>query len=197
MPWQNEDPTLTSRRPGAGCAAPGPQTAPFASGGTAAPGMPDPYATPSLPDKAPGIYEVLGPNEMLLPIVQAAGKTAGTASDIASAFAGLLQNPSDHDLQHGIRMSWLSNELNHLCEYVGELLACMDIVVAASGYSMRPADRAEDVRRSYFLQYAVLLDRARQKGLASDYTSAPLRAARRQAGGLVRPACIEKGETHE
>lgn len=197
MPWQNEDPTLTSRRPGAGCAAPGPQTAPFASGGTAAPGMPDPYATPSLPDKAPGIYEVLGPNEMLLPIVQAAGKTAGTASDIASAFAGLLQNPSDHDLQHGIRMSWLSNELNHLCEYVGELLACMDIVVAASGYSMRPADRAEDVRRSYFLQYAVLLDRARQKGLASDYTSAPLRAARRQAGGLVRPACIEKGETHD
>ena len=197
MPCQNEDPTLTSRRPGAGCAAPGPQTAPFASGGTAAPAVPDPYTTPGLPDKAPGIYEVLGPNEMLLPIVQAAGKTAGTASDIASAFAGLLQNPSDHDLQHGIRMSWLSNELNHLCEYVGELLACMDIVVAASGYSMRPADRAEDVRRSYFLQYAVLLDRARQKGLASDYTSAPLRAARRQAGGLVRPACIEKGETHE
>ena len=196
MPWQNEDPT-TSRRPAAGCAAPGPQTAPFASGGTAAPGTPDPYAAPSLPDKAPGIYETLGPNEMLLPIVQAAGKTAGTASDIASAFAGMLLTPNDHDLQHGIRMSWLSNELNHLCESVGELLACMDIVVAASGYSMRPADRAEDVRRSYFLQYAVLLDRARQKGLPSDYTSAPLRAARRQAGGLVRPACIEKGETHE
>ena len=64
----------------------------------------DIYDTSSLPDKAPGIYETLGPNEMLLPIVQSAGKTAGTASDIASAFAGLLQNPSDHDLQHGIRM---------------------------------------------------------------------------------------------
>ena len=196
MLWQDE-PLSPSSPPAAGCAAPVPQTAPFASGGTSAPGTPDPYAAPSLPDKAPGIYETLGPNEMLLPIVQAAGKTAGTASDIASAFAGLLQSPSDHDLQHGIRMSWLSNELNHLCEYVGELLACMDIVVAASGYSMRPADRAEDVRRSYFLQYAVLLDRARQKGLPADYTSAPLRAARRQAGGLVRPACIEKGETHD
>lgn len=196
MLWQDE-PLSPSSPPAAGCAAPGPQTAPFASGGTSAPGTPDPYAAPSLPDKAPGIYETLGPNEMLLPIVQAAGKTAGTASDIASAFAGLLQSPSDHDLQHGIRMSWLSNELNHLCEYVGELLACMDIVVAASGYSMRPADRAEDVRRSYFLQYAVLLDRARQKSLPADYTSAPLRAARRQAGGLVRPACIEKGETHD
>lgn len=153
----------------------------------------DIYATPSLPDKAPGIFETLGPNEMLLPIVQTAGKTAGTASDIASAFAGLLQNPSDHDLQHGIRMSWLSNELNHLCEYVGELLACMDIVVAASGYSTRPNDRAEDVRRSYYLQYTELLDRARQKGLPSDYTSAPMREAQRKASGLQRPAFAEKG----
>lgn len=151
------------------------------------------YATSSLPDKAPGIYETLGPNEMLLPIVQAAGKTAGTASDIASAFAGLLGNPSDYDLQHGIRMGWLSIKLNELCEYVGDLLACMDIVVAASGYSMRPNDRAEDVRRSYFLQYAVLLDRARQKGLPADYTSAPMREAQRKAYGLQRPAFIEEG----
>ena len=151
----------------------------------------DIYATSSLPDKAPGIYETLGPNEMLLPIVQNAGKTAGTASDIASAFAGLMQNPSDHDLQHGIRMGWLSNELNHLCEYVGNLLACMDIVVAASGYSMRPVDRAEDVHRSYFLQYAILLREAEQKGLPSDYTSAPMRETRRRDCGLQRPAFIE------
>ena len=157
----------------------------------------DTYATPSLPDKAPGIYETLGPNEMLLPIVQAAGKTAGTASDIASAFAGLLGNPSDHDLQHGIRMGWLSSKLNELCKSVGELLACMDIVVAASGYSMRPADRAEDVRRSYYLQYVLLLREAEQKGLPPDYTSAPMRDARRRDCGLRRPAFIEKGETHE
>lgn len=153
----------------------------------------DIYATSSLPDKAPGIYETLGPNEMLLPIVQAAGKTAGTASDIASAFAGLLGNPSDHDLQHGIRMGWLSGKLNELCEYVGDLLACMDIVVAASGYSMRPNDRAEDVRRSYYLQYVLLLREAEQKGLPSDYTSAPMREAQRKASGLQRPAFAEKG----
>lgn len=151
----------------------------------------DIYATSSLPDKAPGIFETLGPNEMLLPIVQTAGKTARTASDIASAFAGLLLNPNDHDLQHGIRMSWLSNELNHLCESVGELLACMDIVVAASEYSMRPADRAEDVRRSYFLQYVLLLREAEQKGLPPDYTSAPTREALRRDCGLRRPAFIE------
>ena len=153
----------------------------------------DIYAIPALLDNAPGIYETLGPNEMLLPIVQNAGKTAATASDIASAFAGLLLNPNDYDLQHGIRMSWLSNELSHLCEYVGNLLACMDIVIAASGYSASPADRAEDVRRSYYLQYAVLLDRARQNGLPSDYTSAPMREAQRKACGLRRPAFAEKG----
>lgn len=153
----------------------------------------DTYATPSLPDKAPGIYETLGPNEMLLPIVQASGKTAATASDIASAFAGLLGNPSDHDLQHGIRMSWIANSLNHLCEYVGDLLACMDIVIAASGYSTSPTDRAEDVRRSYYLQYVLLLRQAEQKGLPSDYTSAPMREARRRDYGLQRPAFIEEG----
>lgn len=153
----------------------------------------DIYATSSLPDKAPGIYETLGPNEMLLPIVQTAGKTAGTASDIASAFAGLLLNPNDHDLQHGIRLSWLSTELNHLCESVGELLACMDIVVAASGYSMRPADRAEDVRRSYYLQYVLLLHQAEQKGLSPDYTSVPMREARRRDYGLQRPDVVKGG----
>ena len=151
------------------------------------------YATSSLPDKAPGIYETLGPNEMLLPIVHTAGKTAGTASDIASAFAGLLLNPNDYDLQHGIRMRWLSNALNELCEYVGELLACMDIVIAASGYSASPADRAEDVRRRYYLQYVLLLREAEQKGLPPDYTSAPMRDAQRKACGLQRPAFIEEG----
>jgi len=153
----------------------------------------DIYATSSLPDKAPGIYETLGPNEMLLPIVQNAGKTAGTASDIASAFAGLMLNPNDHDLQHGIRMSWLSNELNHLCEYVGNLLACMDIVIAASGYSSRPTDRAEYVRRSYYLQYVLLLHQAEQKGLPFDYTSAPMRDARRRDCGLRRPDVAKGG----
>ena len=154
----------------------------------------DIYATSSLPDKAPGIYETLGPNGILLPIVRAAGQTASTATDIASAFAGLLIDPDVHDLQPGIRMSWLANSLNHLCEYVGNLLACMDIVIAASGYSTSPADRAEDVRRSYYLQYVLLLHQAEQRGLPSDYTSAPMRAAQRKACGLRRPAFMETNE---
>lgn len=153
----------------------------------------DTYATPSLPDKAPGIYETLGPNEMLSSIVRAAGRTTSTASDIAADFAGLLIDPDLHDLQPGIRMSWLTDNLNHLCEYVGNLLACMDIVIAASGYSSRPTDRAEDVRRSYYLQYVLLLHQAEQKGMPSDYTSAPMREVQRKACGLQRPAFIEEG----
>lgn len=151
------------------------------------------YSTPSLPDKAPGIYETLGPNEMLLPIVRAANRTAAAASDIAADFAGLLIDPDLHDLQPVIRMSWISNSLNHLCEYVGNLLACMDIVIAASGYSTSPADRAEDVRRSYYLQYVLLLREAEQKGLPPDYTSAPMQEARRRDCGLRRPDIAKGG----
>lgn len=147
--------------------------------------------TVTLSDKAPGIYETLGPYEMLLQIVQSAGKTASTANDLASSFADLMIRPDDPDIQYGIRMSWLSNNLNHLCQYVGDLLACMDIVIAASRASVRIQDRAEDVRRSYFLQYAILLSEAEKKGLPSDYTSAPMREAQRKACGLRRPEFIE------
>ena len=41
-----------------------------------------------------------------------------------------------------------------------------------------------------------LLRQAEQKGLPSDYTSAPMRQAQRKASGLVRPAFIEKGDFH-
>lgn len=153
----------------------------------------DIYATSSLPDKAPGIYETLGPNEMLLPIVRAANRTAAAASDIAADFAGLLIDLDLHNLQHGVYMSRLSNNLTDLCKYVGYLLAYIDIVIAASGYSSRPTDRAEDVRRSYYLQYVLLLHQAEQKGLPSDYTSAPMREARRRDCGLQRPAFVEEG----
>lgn len=153
----------------------------------------DTYATPSLPDKSPGIYETLGPNQMLLPIVRAADRTAAAASDIAADFAGLLIDLDLHNLQHGVYMSRLSNNLTDLCKYVGYLLAYIDIVIAASGYSSRPTDRAEDVRRSYFQQYAILLSEAEKKGLPSDYTSAPMREARRRDCGLRRPDVAKGG----
>ena len=73
---------------------------------------------------------------------------------------------------------------------------------ASTWYWRRPTppqavhDRAGDLRRGYYLEYQSLLRQAEQKGLASDYTSAPMREAQRKACGLRRPAFIEKGETH-
>ena len=40
----------------------------------------DIYATPSLPDKAPGVYEVLGPNTVLRRVVELALRTGSDAS---------------------------------------------------------------------------------------------------------------------
>ena len=69
------------------------------------------------------------------------------------------------------------------------------IVIAASGYSASPADRAEDVRRSYYLQYVLLLHQAEQRGLASDYTSASLRDARSSLTPLPTGNKTESEET--
>lgn len=192
MPWQNEDPTPISRRPGAGCPTQDPQTAPFASGGTAVPGLPDPYATPTLPDKAPGIYEALGPHGTLRRIVELALRTGSDAGKLAAQFTELL----DAGYSTGLRLNQLTDANSGLAARLGRLLACIDLVLEAAEAPQAIRDRGEDLRRGYYLEYQSLLRQAEQKGLASDYTSAPMREAQRKACGLRRPAFIEKGETH-
>ena len=83
MLWQDE-PLSPSSLPGAGCPTQGPQTAPGASDGTAAPGTPDLYAVPSLPDKAPGVYEVLGPGTVLRRVVELALRTGSDAGELTN-----------------------------------------------------------------------------------------------------------------
>lgn len=191
MPWQSEDLT-PSRRPGAGCPTQGPQTAPGASGGTAAPGTPDPYAVPSLPDKAPGVYEVLGPGTVLRRVVELALRTGSDAGKLAAQFTVLL----DAGYSMGLRLNQLTDANSGLAARLGRLLACIDVVLTAACTPQAVHDRAGDLRRGYYLEYQSLLRQAEQKGLASDYTSAPMREAQRKACGLRRPAFIEKGETH-
>lgn len=192
MPWQSEDPTPSSL-PGAGCPTQGPQTAPGASGGTAAPGTPDPYAVPSLPDKAPGVYEVLGPGTVLHRVVELALRTGSDAGKLAAQFTELL----DAGYSTGLRLNQLTDANSGLAARLGRLLACIDVGLVAAYTPQAVHNRAEDLRRGYYLEYQALLRQAEQRGLASGYTSAPMREAQRKACGLRRPAFIEKGETHE
>ena len=192
MLWQDE-PLSPSRLPGAGCPTQGPQTAPGASGGTAAPGTPDPYAVPSLTDKAPGIYETLGPNTVLHRVVELALRTGSDAGKLAAQFTELL----DAGYSTGLRLNQLTDANSGLAARLGRLLACIDVVLAAAYTPQAVHNRAEDLRRGYYLEYQALLRQAEQRGLASGYTSAPMREAQRKACGLRRPAFIEKGETHE
>lgn len=188
MPWQDE-PLSPSRLPGAGCPAQGPQTAPGASGGTAAPGTPDPYAVPSLPDKAPGVYEVLGPHGTLRRVVELALRTGSDAGELAAQFAELL----DAGYSTGLRLNQLTDANSGLAARLGRLLACIDVVLAAADYGTPGADCAEDLRRGYYLEYQALLRLAREKGLPPDYTSAPMREARRRDCGLRRPDVAKGG----
>ena len=147
------------------------------------------YSTPSLPDKAPGIYETLGSGTMLRRVVKLALHTGSDAGELAAQFAVLL----DAGYSTGLRLNQLTDANRGLAARMGRLLACIDVVLAAAGYGMYGCDCAEDLRRGYYLEYQSLLREAEQKGLPSGYTSAPMREARRRDCGLRRPDVAEGG----
>jgi|SRR5699024_6397356 len=147
----------------------------------------DIYATSSLPDKAPGIYETLGPNTVLHRVVDLVLRTGSDAGELAAQFAELL----DAGYSTGLRLNQLTDANSGLAARLGRLLACIDLVLAAACTPQAVHDRAGDLRRGYYLEYQSLLRQAEQKGLPSDYTSAPMREARRRDCGLQRPAFIE------
>lgn len=151
------------------------------------------YSTPSLPDKAPGIHEALGSSALLLRAVRLGSKVSRDANDIIGRFASLQANQSEH-FQYCLNLGMLSSYLGDLAVDAGRLLACIDVVLAAADYGMYGCDCAEDLRRGYYLEYQALLREAEQKGLPSDYTSAPMRKEQRKACGLRRPDFIETNE---
>ena len=153
----------------------------------------DIYATSSLPDKAPGIYETLGPNTVLRRVVELTLRTGSDAGKLAAQFTELL----DAGYSTGLRLNQLTDANSGLAARLGRLLACIDVVLAAAYTPQAVHNRAEDLRRGYYLEYQALLRQAEQKGLASDYTSAPMREAQRKACGLHRPAFVEKGVHHD
>ena len=150
------------------------------------------YSTPSLPDKAPGVHDALGSSALLLRAVRLGSKVSRDANDIVERFASLQANQSEH-FQYCLNLGMLSSYLVDLAADAGRLLACIDVVLAAAGYGMYGCDCAEDLRRGYYLEYQALLREAEQKGLPPDYTSAPMREARRRDCGLRRPDVAKGG----
>lgn len=150
------------------------------------------YSTSSLPDKAPGIHDALGSSALLLRAVRLGSKVSRDANDIIERFASLQANQSEH-FQYCLNLGMLSSCLGDLAADAGRLLACIDVVLAAAGYGMYGCDCAEDLRRGYYLEYQALLREAEQKGLSPDYTSAPMREARRRDCGLRRPDVAKGG----
>ena len=150
------------------------------------------YPTPSLPDKAPGIHDALGSSALLLRVIQRACKASGDASAVADQFAR-LQADQGEPFVYCIGLGRLVDWANDMAADVGQLLACVDVTLAAADYGTPGADCAERMRMGYYLEYQALLREAEQKGLPSDYTSAPMRDARRRDCGLRRPDIAEGG----
>lgn len=150
------------------------------------------YSTPSLPDKAPGIHDALGSSALLLRVIRRACKASGDASAVADQFAR-LQADQGEPFVHCIGLGRLVDWTNDMAADVGQLLACIDVVLAAADYGTPGADCTERMRMGYYLEYQDLLRRAREKGLPPDYTSAPQRAARLKENGLRRPDVAKGG----
>lgn len=150
------------------------------------------YSTPSLPDKAPGIHDALGSSALLLRVIQRACKASGDASAVADQFAR-LQADQGEPFVHCIGLGRLVDWANDMAADVGRLLACVDVTLAAADYGTPGADCTERMRMGYYLEYQDLLRLAQEKGLSPDYTSAPMREARRRDCGLQRPDIAKGG----
>ena len=188
IPCANQNIPLTS--PSAASAArntPVCPTAAGASSGTNAPGTP-PF--PSLPDKAAGIYETLGPAELLCQLVAASERTAGTAAEAAALFAGFVRDGYSPTLDQVYSCA------GRLTGKVGQLLAVLDVILeAADLHPLQDCD--QQLRQSYEITWRNLLRQARQRGLPDDSSAARVREQRFAAAGLHRPAFVEKGVHHE
>ena len=89
-PCANQNTPLTS--PSAASAARNIPACPSAAGASSGTNVPGTLPSPSLPDKAAGIYETLGPAELLCQLVAASERTASAASESAALFAGFVRD---------------------------------------------------------------------------------------------------------
>lgn len=143
-----------------------------------------PITSDLIRDKAPGIYQTPGPNDLLLRLVTDCGKLSGEAAETAVLYAGFLRSG------YGPTLEQLYSFTSRLAIQLGEVLALTDIILGAADYSLN-GSRGKELQQTYDSAFRRLLQIAEQRGLASDYSAAPERQARFQAAGLHRPGFLE------
>ena len=143
-------------------------------------------------DKAPGIYQTLGPDDLLVRLVADCGKLSGEAAETAVLYADFLRGG------YGPTLERLHSSVRCLSLKLGEALALTDVILGAADLPLTES-WDEDLRQSYDAAFRRLLQIAQQKGLPCDYSAVPARQARFQAAGLARPGCIdiERSFPHE
>ena len=187
-PCESQNIPLTS--PSAASAAKNTPAWPTAAGSSSGTNVPGTLPSPNLPDKAAGIYETLGPAELLCQLVSASERAASTAAEAAALFAGFVRDGYSPTLDQVYSCA------GRLTGKVGQLLAVLDVILeAADLHRLQDCDR--QLRQVYEITWRNLLRQARQRGLPDDSSAARVREQRFTAAGLHRPAFVEKGVHHE
>lgn len=188
IPCANQNIPLTS--PSAASAARKIPACPTAAGASSETNVPGTLPSPNLPDKAAGIYETLGPAELLCQLVAASERTASAASESAALFAGFVRDGYSPTLDQVYSCA------GRLTGKVGQLLAVLDVILEAADLH-RLQDCDQQLRQAYEITWHNLLRQARQRGLPDDSSAARVREQRFAAAGLHRPAFVEKGVHHD
>lgn len=188
IPCANQNIPLTS--PSAASAARKIPACPTAAGASSETNVPGTLPSPNLPDKAAGIYETLGPAELLCQLVSASERTASTAAEAAALFAGFVRDGYSPTLDQ------IYSCAGRLTGKLGQLLAILDVILEAADLH-RLQDCDQQLRQAYEITWHNLLRQARQRGLPDDSSAARVREQRFAAAGLHRPAFVEKGVHHE
>lgn len=161
-PCANQNIPLTS--PSAASAAKNTPAWPTAAGASSGTNVPGTLPSPNLPDKAAGVYETLGPFELLCQLVSALERTASTAAEAAALFAGFVRDGYSPTLDQ------IYSCAGRLTGKLGQLLAILDVILEA-------ADRADD--RTILTDLARnVISTARLYGVDSGLTASHNRTAK-------------------
>ena len=145
IPCANQNIPLTS--PSAASAAKNTPAWPTAAGASSGTNVPGTLPSPNLPDKAAGVYEALGPFELLCQLVSASERTASTAAEAAALFAGFVRDGYSPTLDQ------IYSCAGRLTGKLGQLLAILDVILEAADLH-RLQDCDQQLRQAYVVLLA-------------------------------------------